>query len=69
MTVIFSLYRFNYRRRDRGAPAAHIEVFEDGESVGLFWMNRSDLLNNIKDHGESEVLRDALKMYDLKEPQ
>lgn len=61
--VSFKLYRFNPRRKERGVPAAQIEVFEDGEGVGLYWMNVSDIKRNIQDHGEHEAFTEALKNY------
>ncbi|HEX5328856.1 hypothetical protein [Sulfuricurvum sp.] len=48
--VTFKFCRFNPVRIERGAPAAQIQVFEDGESVGLFWMNTSDIQRNIQDY-------------------
>jgi len=54
---------FNPRRKSRGAEAARVEVFEDGESCGWLWMSERDILNNIRDFGESEELRKALVAY------
>lgn len=61
--VSFKLYRFNTRRKERGAPAAQIEVFEDGEGVGLYWMDISDIKRNIQDYGEHEAFSEALEYY------
>ena len=61
--VSFKLYRFNPTRKERGAAAAQIEVFEDGEGVGLYWMDISDIKRNIKDYGEHEAFTEALKYY------
>lgn len=61
--VTFKFYRFNSVRRERGAPAAQIEVFEDGGSVGLYWMNTSDIQRNIQDYGECEAFTEALEYY------
>lgn len=61
--VSFKLYRFNPRRKERGVPAAQIEVFEDGEGVGLYWMDISDIKQNIKDYGEHEAFTEALEYY------
>lgn len=59
----FKLYRFNSVRKERGAAAAQIEVFEDGESIGLYWMSVSDIKRNIQNHGDHEAFTEALKYY------
>lgn len=61
--VTFKLYRFNPVRKERGAPASQIEVFKDGEGVGLYWINVSDIQRNIQDHGECEAFTEALEYY------
>ncbi|MDO9304598.1 MAG: hypothetical protein Q7T77_04675 [Sulfuricurvum sp.] len=61
--VTFKFYRFNPVRKERGAQAAQLEVLEDGESAGLFWMNVSDIKRNIEDYGEHEALTEALEYY------
>lgn len=61
--ISFKLYRFNPIRKERGAPAAQIEVFEDGEGVGLYWMDVSDIKRNIQDYGECEAFTEALEYY------
>jgi hypothetical protein len=61
--VTFKFYRFNQVRKERGAQAAQLEVLEDGESVGLYWMNVSDIKRNIEDYGECEALTEALEYY------
>lgn len=61
--VTFKFYRFNSVRKERGADAAQIQVFEDGESVGLYWMNVSDIKRNIEDYGNNEAFDEALEYY------
>lgn len=59
----FKFYRFNPVRKERGAAAVQIEVFEDGKSIGLYWMSVSDIKRNIKDHGACEAFTEALEYY------
>jgi hypothetical protein len=58
----FDLYEYNPRRRQRGSEAACVKVTEDGEEF-LLWMSPKDIRKNLKHHGESKGLRDALEAY------
>jgi hypothetical protein len=59
----FLFVEFNPRRKSRGAEAARVEVFEDGESCGWLWMSERDIRNNLRDFGDSAELRKALSAY------
>lgn len=61
--VTFKLIEFNPRRKSRGAEAARVEIFEDGESAGWLWMSVKDLRANLLEFGDSDELRKALDCY------
>ena len=67
MTAItFKLYRFNTRRLQRKAPAAEVDVFEDGVHVDRLWMTPRDVAKNIKLHGHVSGLAEVQEAYRLK---
>ena len=61
--ITFKFYRFNKIRMTRGVRAVQLRVFENGEEVGLLWVSRKDINNNIRQFGMCEVLRRALECY------
>ena len=61
--ITFKLDRFNPRRKARGAEAASLKVFYDGELTDCLWMSVRDIRNNIKDFGRDEGLLAALEAY------
>lgn len=63
MNVTSTLIRFNPRRAARGAEAAEVRMeFPDGDTETL-WMNQRDIRANIREHGWSQGLEDALEAY------
>ena len=60
--VDFRFIEFNDRRRARKADAARVAAVENGEEVWL-WMNKSDIANNIRWHGEHPELLKAKQAY------
>jgi hypothetical protein len=62
----FKFIEFNERRAMRGADAARVEVIDptdpDG-GPGWLWMNRRDIRNNIREHGDNPELQKAMKAY------
>ncbi len=58
----FKLLRFNVRRRDRGAPAAEVEINSDDLSMTL-WMSKADIKRNIREFGPHPGLLLALGHY------
>jgi hypothetical protein len=60
--ITFDLYEYNPRRKMRGVEAARVKVTEDGEEY-LLWMSPKNIRDNLKLHGESKGLRDALEAY------
>lgn len=51
---------YNPRRATRGAPAARVEVDQDGDWL---WMTPKDIRLNIRDHGEHPELAKTLAAY------
>ena len=62
--ITFDLHEYNPRRRMRGVEAARVKVTDNGEEY-LLWMSPRDIRDNLKLHGESKGLRDALEAYRL----
>ncbi len=60
--ITFDLYEYNPRRRMRGVEAARVKVTDNGDEY-MMWMSPLDIRNNLKEHGESKGLRDALEAY------
>ncbi len=58
----FELYEYNRNRRQRGVEAARVKVTEDGKEY-LLWMSPANIRANLKTHGDSKGLRDALEAY------
>lgn len=63
MTLTFELIEFNSRRLLRGATAARVAVFEDGEQTDVLWMTPKDLRANKREYGPSPALDQALVHY------
>ena len=63
MPLTFELIEFNTRRLMRGAEAAKVAVFEDGEQIDWLWMTPKDLRANKREHGPSPALDQALAQY------
>ncbi|EPP9374372.1 hypothetical protein PZF67_006093 [Pseudomonas aeruginosa] len=59
----FELIEFNHVRYARGKEAAKVRVLENGESLGLLWMDVDDLKANLREFGPSEALNRALRAY------
>ena len=65
---VFELHRYNPRRAERGAEAAEVKVTWKDGGTELLWMSKADLLDNLRDCGESKGLRDALEAYAKGQP-
>ncbi len=63
ITSGFKFYRYNDRRRCRGVEAVQMQIFENGEQVGLLWMSRKDINNNIREFGMCPALHRGLQCY------
>lgn len=63
MPLTFELIEFNTRRLIRGATAAKIAIFEDGEQINWLWMTPKDIRANLAEFGPSEALNTALVHY------
>ena len=58
----FRFIEFNDRRFARGAPAARVEVIDDGDKDWL-WMTKRDISLNMKMYGEHPELVKAHEAY------
>jgi hypothetical protein len=63
MTTTFQFIEFNPRRAQRGADAARVGVFENGEENWL-WMSKSDISKNMMQFGRDAELVKAYEAYD-----
>ncbi len=62
----YELRRFNPRRAARGAPAAEVAVYENGELFTVLWMDRADITLNLgqcTDADNTQGLLDAQRAY------
>lgn len=62
-TRAWRLVDFNPRRHARGAEAARVYIYEDGEMVDWLWMSARDARLNIRDHGDHPELRRVIEAY------
>ena len=65
--VTFRLVRYNPIRKQRGAPAAEIEI-EDESNIILLWMDEKDLKRNVQLYGPHEALLEAMIAYKGNKP-
>lgn len=61
--ITYKFVDFNPIRKMRGAKAASLHLFIDGESNGYVWMNQKDIKNTIRDFGDSPELQKSLRCY------
>ena len=59
----FRFVEFNDRRAMRDAPAARVELLEDGEVVDWLWMSKRDIAKNMMAFGRHPELVKAHESY------
>jgi hypothetical protein len=65
--VTFRFVRYNPIRKQRGAPAAELEI-EDENNIIRLWMDEKDLKRNVQLYGPHEALLEAMIAYKGNEP-